>query len=70
VTGTVWQRWRRFSHKAAAVQSHVVLFLLYFIAVVPLAFLSGLNRPRRRAVPEWTPSPADPARLDAARNQF
>lgn len=67
---TVWQRWRRFSHKAAAVQSHVVLFLLYFVAVVPLAVLSGLNRRRRGAAPAWTPVPADPGSLDAARHQF
>lgn len=67
---SLWQRWRRFSHKAAAVQSHVLLFLVYFIAVVPLAFVSGLNRRRRGALPAWAPAPEDPGGLEAARNQF
>jgi len=34
---TVWQRWKRLAHRAAVVQSHVLLFLLYFLVVVPVA---------------------------------
>lgn len=66
----IWQRWRRFSHRAAAVQSHVVLFILYGVAVVPLATITGLNRQRRRPAPAWNPLPAEPASVESARNQF
>ena len=34
---TVWQRWKRLAHRAAVVQSHVLLFLLYVLVVIPVA---------------------------------
>ncbi len=65
----LWQRWRRFSHRAAAVQSHVVLFILYGVAVIPVAAVTGLNRQRRGAAPAWNPLPTEPATVESARHQ-
>ncbi len=66
----LWQRWRRFSHRAAAVQSHVVLFLLYGVAVIPVATLTGLNRQKRGNAPAWNRLPPEPAGIESARRQF
>ncbi len=66
----LWQRWQRFSHRAAAVQSHVILFLLYGVVVIPIATLTGLNRHKRGAAPVWNPMPPEAAGIDSARRQF
>ncbi|MEP6593560.1 MAG: hypothetical protein ABJC51_07700 [Acidobacteriota bacterium] len=66
----LWQRWRRFSHRAAAVQSHVVLFVLYGAVVIPIATLTGLNRQKGGTAPAWNPLPPEPVGIDAARRQF
>jgi hypothetical protein len=37
-----WRRWRRFAHRAAVVQSHVLLFILYVLVVVPAGAVMSL----------------------------
>ena len=38
----LWQRWKRLARRAAVVQSNVVLWLLYYVAFVPLALVRRL----------------------------
>jgi hypothetical protein len=70
VAGRLWSRWKRFAHRAAEIQSLVVLAVLYWIVVVPVGMLRRLGRrPHQR--PEWTiRPPADPATIETARRQF
>jgi hypothetical protein len=66
----LWSRWKRLAHRAAEVQSLIVLALLYWIVVVPV----GLTRKRARrpgARPEWKTRPAaGPVSVADARRQF
>ena len=67
---SVWDRWRRFAHRAAVVQSNVLLFVLYFVLVVPLAVVLRLWPSGRSDAPGWHPvvMPADEVR--SAHEQF
>ena len=52
----LWSRWKRLAHRAAVIQSIVVLSILYWLVVVPI----GLVRGRRRltsAAPAWRTRP-------------
>ncbi len=69
----LWARWKRIAHRAAEIQSHVVLAVLYVALVIPVGAL------RRRAAREfmsgaaevaWRPRPAVPETLEDARRQF
>ena len=64
----LWTRWKRFAHRAAEIQSLIVLTLLYWVVVVPI----GLLRQRRPAAepPHWIAREAPgPIGLDDARRQ-
>jgi hypothetical protein len=67
--GRAWQRWKRFAHRAAEIQSIVVLTVLYWLVVVPI----GLLRGRRRSGgdrPAWkTRTAAGPVPIEEARRQ-
>src|SRR5262245_6639272 len=59
---TLWARWKRLAHRAAEIQAHVLLVLLYVIVVIPMGLI------RRVAVRDspasgWQkrPAPADTA---------
>jgi hypothetical protein len=75
-----WARWKRLAHRAAEIQAHVLLFLLYGIVVTPMGLLRRVAV-RDTSVPGWlkrpAPAPADvqteaqlDARLREARQQF
>jgi hypothetical protein len=66
----LWHRWKRLAHRAAEIQSFVVLALLYWIVVVPVGLLRGLGRrPTTRA--EWKTRAATGAvPVEDARRQF
>jgi hypothetical protein len=66
----LWRRWRRFAHRAAEVQSHVLLFILYFVFLVPVAAVSRVFSRRGPAGPRWTAVAPPPEDLGSARNQF
>jgi hypothetical protein len=69
----LWARWKRLAHRAAQVQSHVLLFILYVVAVVPVGAARRLwTDPlgTRSGVPSWRPRPTDPDAATAARRQF
>src|SRR4029079_11793458 len=39
VAGKLWTKWKRFAHRAAEIQSLVILSGLYWILVVPIGLL-------------------------------
>jgi hypothetical protein len=53
---TLWARWKRFAHRAAEIQSIVVLTVLYWLVVVPIGMLRGRRR-GRTATPAWNQRP-------------
>jgi len=62
---TLWGRWRRVAHHAAVIQSNVLLFILYFLVIVPSAFMLRTARAmwlRKQpdAAPGWSPVPPAP----------
>ena len=71
-SGTAWRRWRRFAHRAAEIQSRVLLLVLYFVFVAPIGLLMLLiGRPRlNRGDGTWTPVGSPPETLESAKNQF
>jgi hypothetical protein len=65
----LWQRWKRFAHRAAEIQSIVLLTVLYWVVVVPIGLVRRRNDGRGR--PEWKlRPPSGPVSVDAARRQF
>jgi len=69
MAGKLWTKWKRFAHRAAEIQSLVILSGLYWIVVVPI----GLLRRRRHdgGPPRWkTREPPGQIGLDEARRQF
>ena len=71
-TGQAWAKWKALARRAAVAQSNVLLWLLYYVMVVPLALL---RRPfdgrRESSQPSWRERPASDAdRLATARRQF
>jgi hypothetical protein len=67
-----WQRWKALARRAAAVQSHIILALLYVLIFVPLAMLrrpfgDPLGRRRRAG---WQPPASATTDVASARRQF
>lgn len=62
----------RLARTAAAVQSNVLLWLVYFVMWVPLGAVRRLfaDPLRRHAPPAWHERPSVAADLQAARRQF
>jgi hypothetical protein len=68
---SAWRRWRRLAHRAAEVQSHVLLFVLYILVVIPVGGLTRLIGTRHVAQGGgWTPLERAPEDLSAAHQQF
>ena len=70
-----WNAWKRVAQRAAEVQAHVLFFVLYVAAVVPMGLL-GVGRATRAKrhdpgdVPRWLPYDASsPVDLESARRQ-
>jgi hypothetical protein len=64
----LWTRWKRIAHRAAEIQSLVILAVLYWVVVVPI----GLLRKRQPATapPHWIVREAQPTvTLEDARRQ-
>jgi hypothetical protein len=67
----LWARWKRFAHRAAEVQSHVLLALLYWIVVAPIGAVQRVGTRRGHTPPSWTPRETKGAvTLEDARRQF
>ncbi len=65
-----WARWRRFAHRAAQVQSYIVLGILYSVAILPMALVRMLTpgADRRREV-HWREREPSAGNLASARRQ-
>jgi len=69
---TVWQRWKRLAHRAAVVQSHVLLFLLYVLVVIPVAAVGRILGAGRAPLDSngWRALNDGGEDLTSARRQF
>jgi len=69
----LWHRWKRFAEVVGNFQARILLSLLYFILLGPLALplrLFGDPIRRRPSGPTfWIPRPARPASLEEAQRQ-
>lgn len=72
--GRAWARWRAFARRAAEVQSHVLMWLLYWVAFVPIASIQRRTSDpldlRRSDSPAWREREPLDADLPRARRQF
>jgi hypothetical protein len=68
----LWARWKRFAHRAAVIQSHVLLSLLYWIVVAPIGAIQHAGHRRGvSASPSWTPRETRrTVTLEDARRQY
>jgi hypothetical protein len=71
----MWDRWMRLAHKAAEVQAHVLFFLLYVFALVPMGLLQPgkrrvLNSRGSRIVPSWRTRERQSTDLASSRRQY
>lgn len=70
----MWARWMRVARKAAEVQAHVLFFLLYIFALVPLGVVHrGSRRDLTRRPPngpEWRTREPSAIDLTTSRRQF
>jgi hypothetical protein len=70
VSGRLWTKWKRIAHRAAEIQSQIVLTALYWIIVVPIGLVRFKRRPTNQQ-PGWIErAPADKVTLEDARRQF
>ena len=70
---SLWSRWKSFAQKAAEVQANVLFFLLYYVAIVPMALmrLGGAGvLGRAPGTPSWRRHESTPSTVDSARRQF
>jgi hypothetical protein len=67
---SAWRRWRRLAKRAAEVQSHVLLFVLYVLVVIPMGGLARAISGARHARAGWTPLERAPEDLSSAHQQF
>ena len=67
---TLWSRWKTLAHRAARVQSNIILTVLYFVVLVPLALLRRPFANPLAGSPVWRERPSVPHDLVSARRQF
>ncbi len=70
----LWERWKIIAEKIGTFQAKVILSLLYFVLIGPIALVRrvvadplGLRRESRQTF--WVPRPTTGVTLDAARRQ-
>ena len=67
----LWARWKRVAQKAAEVQAHVLFFLLYVLAIIPMGLLNrSSRRTLRGAGAQWRQREPRPTDLTASRHQY
>jgi hypothetical protein len=67
----LWNRWKAFARRAAQVQSLAVLWLLYYLLLVPIALVRrGGWRPRGPQGGGWQPRTTRTGDVASARRQF
>ncbi len=69
MANTMWQRWKRLAHRAAEIQSIVLLTGVYWVLVAPIGALQKIGR-RPPTGPEWKRRPpAGAVSIEDARRQ-
>lgn len=67
----LWSRWMRVAQKAAEIQAHVLFFLLYVLAIIPMGLLNrSSRRALRGAAPRWRQREPQATDLTASRHQY
>ncbi len=70
----LWNGWKIFAEKVGAVQSRLLLVLLYFVVVAPFAlFVKAFKDPlriKRGGGSNWIDRPYQPHDLEGSRRQF
>jgi len=74
-TTKLWARWMRVAHKAAEFQGHVLFFLLYVVAMVPMGLFNPASRKALRGhasgvTPAWRTRESRSTDLAASRRQY
>jgi hypothetical protein len=71
---SAWARWMTIARRAAEIQAHVLFFLLYVLAIVPLGILNPASRRtltrKPNTQPEWDARESHPVDLAASRRQY
>jgi hypothetical protein len=70
MAAALWTRWKAFAHRAARIQSNVILTILYFIVLLPLALLRRPFANPLAASRIWHERPPADHDLAVARRQF
>ena len=66
---TLWQRWKKFAHRAAEIQAIVILTAVYWVIVAPIGLILKAGG-RRTAAPGWKTRPAaGDVPIEVARRQ-
>jgi hypothetical protein len=66
----LWHRWKRLAHRAAEIQSTVVLTVLYWVVVAPIGLIRRIGRQPDEG-PVWkTRPPSGTVSVEDARRQF
>ncbi|MFH1202708.1 MAG: SxtJ family membrane protein [Candidatus Omnitrophota bacterium] len=71
----IWQGWKKIAHKIGDFQARVILTILYFVLITPIALFMMFFDPLRikRRYVEWIIRPQDNAKVDLlekAKGQF
>ena len=66
----LWTRWKAFAHRAARFQSNVILTILYFVVLLPLALVRRLFANPLAPSPVWRERSPAAHDLMSARRQF
>ena len=72
---SMWARWKRVAQKAAEIQGHVLFFLLYVVAMVPMGLLNPASRKALTGhasgvSPAWRTRESRSADLASSRRQY
>lgn len=67
---SLWTRWKHVAQKAAEVQAHVLFFLLYVLAIIPMGLLNRSSRRTLRGAARWRQREPHPTDLTASRHQY
>jgi hypothetical protein len=66
-----WRRWQRFAHRAAEIQSRVLLVLVYFALVTPVTVVIAFVKRRGASrTPMWHLVASPPESVESAKTQF
>ena len=67
----LWSRWKRIAHRAAEIQSFVILTILYWLVVVPIGLVRRIGKSHEQPPPHWiTRDVPESIGVEDARRQY